>query len=424
MNDPNYRGWIIFATACFLFVLSQFYKTSIAVITPQLMTDLALDAKGLSVMSAVFFYTFAVTQIPIGVYLDRIGPRRIMSGLSFIAAVGVILFAWSQSLNMSALGRALMGFGTACNLMGSFKLLTLWFSPMQFATLSAVVTSVGAIGTIASATPLVLMVEGIGWRLVFTIFSGATFIASMVLYMVVRDKPHETPFGQQAQEASPTPQAGLSTLGRLFQSRDYWIISLGSMGRFGVIFAFQGLWAGPYLMEVMGYSPVKTGNMIFILNIGYIVGCPLFGMLSDKILRTRKWIVVLGLSAHALIMLAFAILPPGSHTFILTVLFFSFGFFFGAGMVMYAQIKELMPAEMSGTAMAGINFFGLMGVAGFLHGLGRLMQHIYPEAPHGESAFKMTYMICFGFLAITALMYLFTRDTRGKLMGAGISQQS
>ena len=248
MNNPNYRGWIIFATACFLFVLSQFYKTSIAVITPQLMTDLALDAKGLSLMSAVFFYTFAITQIPIGVYLDRIGPRRIMSGLSLIAAVGVILFAWSQSPSMSAMGRALMGFGTACNLMGSFKLLTLWFSPMQFATLSAVVTSVGAIGTIASATPLVLMAEGIGWRLVFTIFAGMTFMASVILYLVVRDKPHETPFGRKPDEASTAPPAMLSTLGRLFQSRDYWIISLGSMGRFGVIFAFQGLWACPYLM--------------------------------------------------------------------------------------------------------------------------------------------------------------------------------
>ena len=415
MKNPNVRAWIIFATACFLFVLSQFYKTSIAVITPQLMTDLALDAKGLSVMSAVFFYAFAVTQIPIGVYLDRIGPRRIMSGLSFIAAVGVILFAWSQSLGMSATGRALMGFGTACNLMGSFKLLTLWFSPMQFATLSAVVTSVGAIGTIASATPLVVMVESIGWRLVFKIFAGATLISSMVLYLVVRDKPHETPFGQPSLESSPPPRTGLSTLAWLFQSKDYWIISLGSMGRFGVIFAFQGLWAGPYLMEVMGYSPVKTGNMIFILNLGYIVGCPLFGFLSDKIFKTRKWIVVLGLGAHALIMLLFAILPPGSHTAILTILFFSFGFFFGAGMVMYAQIKELMPAEMSGTAMAGINFFGLMGVAVFLHLLGSLMQLLYPEAPLGRSAFKMTYLFCFGFLTITTLLYLFTRDTRGEL---------
>ena len=417
MNNPNYRGWIIFATACFLFTLSQFYKTSIAVITPQLMADLALDAKGLSLMSAVFFYTFALAQFPIGVYLDRIGPRRIMSVLSFIAAVGVILFAWSQSMGMSATGRALMGFGTACNLMGSFKLVTLWFSPMQFATLTAVITSVGALGTITSATPLVLMVEGMGWRLVFTLFAAFTFIASVMLYLVVRDKPHETPFGQEPLEASQPPPKMLSTLGRLFQNRDYWIISLGSMGRFGIIFAFQGLWAGPYLMEVMGYSPVKTGNMIFILNIGYIIGCPLFGMLSDRVFRTRKWIVVLGLSAHAIIMLAFANLPPGSSASILAMLFFSFGFFFGAGMVMYAQIKELMPADMSGTAMAGINFFGLMGVAVFLHGLGNLMQHIYPEAPFGEQAFKMTYLICFSFLALTVCLYLFTQDTKGKLSG-------
>ena len=414
MNHIKSRAWIVFASTCFLFTLSQFYKTSIAVITPQLMTDLALDAKGLSLMSAVFFYSFALAQFPIGVYLDRIGPRRIMSVLSCIAAVGVILFAWSQSLGMSAVGRALMGLGTACNLMGSFKLLTLWFSPMKFATLSAVITSVGALGTITAATPLVLMVEGIGWRLVFTIFSVVTMTVSVVFYLVVRDKSHETPYGSRPLEASHPPVRILSTLGRLFKSRDYWIISMGSMGRFGVIFAFQGLWAGPYLMEVMGYSAVKTGNMIFILNIGYIVGCPFFCMLSDRVLRTRKWIVVLGLGAHAFVMLGLSMLPPGAPDFIMMILFFSFGFFFGAGMVMYAQIKELMPEEMSGTAMAGINFFGLMGVAVFLHGLGNLMQYIYPEAPFGSDAFRMIYRICFGYLLFTACLYLFTREARKK----------
>jgi sugar phosphate permease len=414
MHKTKSKAWIIFAATCFLFTLSQFYKTSIAVITPQLMNDLALDAKGLSLMSAVFFYAFALAQFPMGVYLDRIGPRRIMSVLSLIAAVGVILFACSRSLGLAAAGRALMGFGTACNLMGSFKLLTLWFSPVQFATLSAMITSIGALGTITAATPLVLMVEGIGWRAVFALFAAATLIASALFYLVVRDRRHETPYGQSPLETPPPPQKMFATLGRLFESRDYWIISLGSLGRFGVIFAFQGLWAGPYLMQVMGYSPVKTGNMIFILNIGYIVGCPLFGMLSDRVFRTRKWIVVLGLGAHALIMLAFAMLPTDTSAAIVILLFFSFGFFFGAGMVMYAHIKELMPPEMSGTAMAGINFFGLMGVGIFLHGLGHLMQALYPEAPFGEAAFRMTYGVCFGYLLIATTIYLFTRDSVGK----------
>ena len=122
----------------------------------------------------------------------------------------------------------------------------------------------------------------------------------------------------------------------------------------------------------------------------------------------------MGLGAHALIMLAFATLPPGASASVMMILFFSFGFFFGAGMVMYAQIKELMPVEMSGTAMAGINFFGLMGVGVFLHGLGNLMQYIYPEAPFGGEAFKVIYRICFGYLLLTAFLYLFTRDTKEK----------
>ena len=171
------RSWIIFAATCSLFLLSQFYKTSIAVITPQLMADLALDTKGISLMSAIFFYTFALTQIPMGIYLDHIGPRITMTVLSLLAVAGVLIFAGSNSLSVSVLGRALLGVGMACNLMGSFKLITLWFNPMRFATLSAVVVSVGTMGNIVSTTPLVLLENAMGWRLVFILFAISTSLS-------------------------------------------------------------------------------------------------------------------------------------------------------------------------------------------------------------------------------------------------------
>ena len=407
------RCWIVFGAISLLFGLSQFYKTSIAVITPQLMTDLSLDARGLSLMSAVFFYTFALTQIPMGVYLDHVGPRITMAVLTLLAAVGVLIFARSDSLAMSILGRAMLGVGMACNLMGSFKLLTLWFSPTRFATLTALVVSIGSLGSITSATPLVLMVESIGWRQVFVLFAVITFMASGIFFLIVRDKPHETPFGAGPKESSTDLRNMLSGLRLLFQTKDYWIISFGSLGRFGIFFSFQGLWAGPYLMEVMGLSPFHTGNLIFILTIGLILGGPFFGMLSDGILKTRKWTAFFGLGSHSLILLTFAFLPAGANPVALTLLFFSFGFFFGASTVMYAHIKELMPAEMAGTAMAGINFFGLVGAAVFQHGFGNLMQYLYPEAAFGPAAFKIVFLICGAYQAVASFLYIFTKDTRG-----------
>jgi len=167
-------------------------------------------------------------------------------------------------------------------------------------------------------------------------------------------------------------------------------------------------------MECMGFSPLSTGNFILISNLGFIVGGPFFGALSDNLFKTRKWIVLPGLGSLLLLMLVFAFLPPGAGLLSLGGLFFAFGFFGSAGMVMYAQIKELMPAEMAGTAMGGINFFAFLGGAAFLHGLGNVMQYFYPQSAFGQEAFKTAFLICAACLAVVFCLYLFTKDTRGK----------
>jgi len=299
-----------------------------------------------------------------------------MTVLSLLAVAGVLIFAGSNSLTVSVMGRALLGVGMACNLMGSFKLITLWFNPMKFATLSAIVVSVGTMGNIVSTTPLVLLVNAMGWRLVFILFAILTLVASVIFFLVVRDNPHETPFGANKKAASKGLQGMFSDLSLLFKTKDYWIISMANFGRFGIFFALQSLWAGPYLMEVMKFSQVNTGNLIFFLNIGFILGGPFFGMLSDRILQTRKWIVILGLCLLFIILFIFAFLPAGTGFLLFAFLFFSFGFFGSSGLVMYAQMKEQMPPEMAGTAMAGINFFAFVGAAVFLHVIGNAMQYI------------------------------------------------
>ncbi len=119
------RRWAIFFMACLLFVLSQFYRASIAVITPDLIADLELDVNDLSLISASFFYAFAVMQIPISMYLDAIGPRIAMTALSLLGVAGALVFAWGDTVGSLVAGRLLLGAGTACSLMGTLKLITL-----------------------------------------------------------------------------------------------------------------------------------------------------------------------------------------------------------------------------------------------------------------------------------------------------------
>ena len=167
------RRWLIFAIASSLFFLSQFYRVSNAVIAPLLIQDLSLDTKSIGLMSASFFYAFAITQVPISLLLDKLGPRHMMTGLSLIGVTGAIIFSLADSLTIGVMGRAMLGVGMACNLMGPYKLLTLWFNPRSFATLAGILVAIGSIGNMVATTPLVILVEQVGWRTGFQLIAPA-----------------------------------------------------------------------------------------------------------------------------------------------------------------------------------------------------------------------------------------------------------
>ena len=196
--------------------------------------------------------------------------------------------------------------------------------------------------------------------------------------------------------------------------KDYWIISLGTFCRYGIFAAVQALWAAPYLMTVIGISPIATGNMLLLMGIGLIVGSPVCGWFSDTLVKTRKGVIMPGLIGMILVLAVLACLPRGANLAVLSLLFFAFGFFTSAGQVMYAHIKERVPLERAGTAMTGVNFFTMVGVAVYLQGLGSLMQYLYRGASLSAPAFRAAFFFCAACLVLTVVLYGFTVETRGK----------
>lgn len=409
---PNaVKRWVIFLMATLLFVLSQFYRSSIAVITPDLMRDLAVTPRGLSLISAAFFYAFALTQIPITLYLDQIGPRIAMTALSLVAAGGALVFAAGHTVHLLTVGRILMGIGMACNLMGTLKLITLWFTPLRFATLSAIVFSLGTLGNLVAATPLVLLTQALGWRGAFLVIAGFNLLLTLLFYLIARDGPAASPTTARQKAAAGPSHTMLADMGRLFGRKDYWIISLGTFCRYGIFAAVQSLWAGPFLIQAMGIAPVQAGNLLVLLSIGLLAGSPLWGWLSDTVLKKRKVIVIAGLFSMGLLLLLLTRLTPGTALPVFGVLFFAFGFCSSAGNIMYAHIKERMPPEKAGAAMTGINFFTMTGVAFFMQGLGHLMALRYPQTALSAAAFNEMFLLCAVCLWVTAAVYLATRET-------------
>ncbi len=403
------RRWIIFILATSNFFLSQFYRTSNAVIASELIRDLSLDTEGVGLLSASFFYGFALTQIPISVLLDKVGPRWMMTVLSLMGVVGAILFSIADSLGFGVIGRVLLGIGMACNLMGTFKLLTAWFGPLVFATLSGLVVSIGTLGNMVSATPLVMLVEQTGWRHSFQLIAAINLVLILTFFVVVRDRPPGPSTCISSGEPAISLKQAFSHLGLLLRNKDYWIISFATFVRYGTFAAFQALWAGPYLIEVMGYSAIRTGNLILLLSAGMIIGSPLWGALSDRVFKTRKALIIFCLLMMGMISLVLATLPRSTGLSALAPVFFAFGLVTSGGMLMYPHIKDLMPQKMAGAAMTGINFFNMMGPAVFLQGLGILMQRLYPDASRGPAAFDAAFVVCMVSLLAAALLYFLTR---------------
>ncbi len=411
MNHIRSRPLGIFIASSSLFILSQFYRAAVAVIAPELMSDLSLDTEGLGFMSAAFFYGFAFTQIPMLIFLDRLGPKKVILALNVVAVVGAIIFSTANSLTTLVAGRFMLGIGMACNLMGTFLLVSYWFESTRFATLTALVISLGTIGNIIAATPLVLLVRTFGWRNSFLLFAGLNLFLAGIFFFVVQDHPKNGIHIRNAQTGTNRLKEVFSGMKILFKHVDYWIISISTFFRYGIYAAIQTLYIGPFLIQTNGFSAVVAGNIILVMNVGVIIGGPVFGFVSDGLVKTRKWVIVPGLCGMALTTLALALIPTKSGYLGISTAFFLLGVTNSTGGIMFTQIKEQMPPKIAGTALAGINFFNMVGPAVFLSGLSLFMQRTYSVGSLGADAFKSVFLICSSFLGAAAMLYLFTNDT-------------
>jgi MFS family permease len=423
MNPPaeyqpssDRRRWILFAAIAVLFGLSMFYRSSIAVLTPDLMRDVPMDLGALGLVSAAFFYTYALFQIPGGILLDRFSPAKVMAGFYSSALAGVILFSVAESAAMMVFGRVLMGAGMACGFIGALKILSLKFSPDRFATLSGVVVSVGNMGVVVATTPLVLWAQGLGWRVTFLLVGLFHLAVTLTFVFAFRDMRRGGREAPAATDADWGKQ--LRGLRLALGDRQVWLISWSAFIRYGILAAVQGLWAGPYLMAVMGYPPLTAGNLLLLLTLGVVIGNPVSGFLSDRILRKRKGIMVFALAGLSLTLAGLAFVPVGAPLWLLAVLFSAFGILAGTSSIPYAHLKELTPPDRSATALTVLNFSAIVGAGVFMQGLGVLIKMLHPRSVLSIEAFRDVFLACAFCMAAAAALYgITTEKRRGEMTG-------
>src|ERR1700710_3186392 len=303
---PHRRGLIIVTTLATAYMASHFFRAANVTIGLDLMHDLAIGPQALGALTGAFFFGFAATQIPCGFLFDHFGPRRTVAGMLILATIGGAIFTLAPTWPALLTGRVLMGCGFGVMLIGSMVVISRWFPPDRFSTVTAMVMSIGLLGNLLATPPLAWASQAIGWRSVFGAAVVFTALAAIAVWLVVRDAPSGHPFLARTPEPPRQMLQGLLEVLRNPQLRP--ILAL-NFCNYACTFTVQGLWGGPFLREAHGMSPIEAGNVLLAAVITYQLGIIAFGPL-DRVLDTRKWIAIGGTLAIICILATLALAPP------------------------------------------------------------------------------------------------------------------
>jgi MFS family permease len=335
-------GWL---TGALFFFYAWVLRVSPSVMVEELMRDFAVGGAALGNLSALYFYGYAGMQIPVGLMIDRFGPRRLLTVAATICGASCLLVAWSPTLEGVALGRFLIGASAAFSLVGAFAVAGQWFPPTQFAMLGGLAMAAGMAGGVLGQAPVRVLVEAQGWRPTVAMMAIGGFVIAVMAFATIRDKTRGT--------------GGLGSvlggLGHVLSNRQTWLISIAGLGTNGTLLGFGGLWGVPFMQAAHGLEPTKAAFITSLLIAGWGFGAPFFGWLSG-LMQQRRLPFIFGYAICAPSFLTLIYGPPLSAE-VVAVLTFLTGFGGAGQIVCFATVREVNPPLLSGTAIGVVNAF-------------------------------------------------------------------
>lgn len=345
----SWYPWVIWVLGACFFFYKNLLMVSPGVMSNELMAAFSVGAGGLGGLSAIYFDTYLLMQVPGGMLLDRFGLRAITAIAILVCAASAILFANASSLVTASIARGLIGLAAALAPISCFKLVALWFPSNRFALLGGASLAIGMIGAVFGNAPLAALVGHFGWREALTIVSIPGFLLALLYWIYVRDKAHVT------SEPVLTLQGFFQELWLVIRSKQTWLLCVFSGLAYAPLSAFGGLWGVPFLTQAEGYSSTTAATFVSFVFIGFALGAPLAGWYSDLIGR-RIVVSVIG-TTTALIALTTVIFVHHLPAGLLIALLFIFGFGSGCYFLCFAMIRELNSLALAATVIGFMNTF-------------------------------------------------------------------
>ena len=406
MTQTNTRSlWIrLFLPFAAGYFLSYLYRTVNAIIGPVLARELSLPDNALGLLTSTYFLAFGLAQLPLGMLLDRFGPRKVEASLLVIAAAGAAVFGFSDNLTGLAIGRALIGLGVSACLMASFKAFAQWFPPEQQASLTGWIMASGGLGALAASKPLALALGFASWQQIAFALAATTLLVAIILFSSVPDKP--------ATGKTDTLAEQLAGVRSIFANRHFWRYAPMAFAFTGGFMAVQGLWASRWMTVLEGMSSAQIASRLTWLSLSLLAGFLFMGFFATGLQRRGIKMESLYFVSMlvALACFGFIVLQPSLGSDLMWPLL---GICFSLSNLAYSLVAKAFPPSMSGRASTALNLLAFAGAFGLQWGVGALVDGLQAISWTVEAAYRAAFITLLGIQAL-AMLWLFVpvRDQR------------
>jgi MFS family permease len=379
------------------YYLSYLFRTINAAVSPALASEFGFDAAKTGLLASIYFLAFAAAQIPIGVLLDRFGPRQVQSVLLVIAAGGATLFGKAAGFPELLIARAMIGLGVAGALMAGLKAVVTWFPKERIALVNGYMIMLGSLGAVTATAPTEWLLDYMGWRDLFGVLTFATVGAAGVIYFVVPER--------NTVPKNSTVAENLLTLRSIFSDSRFLRIAPLSAACIGSSWALQSLWAAPWFADVEGFDQRHIVNHLFVMALGISLGAILLGTMADR-LRRR------GISTEMLLAMAGGVFLLAELALVLRVplpslLPWCVVSVMGAATVLsYAVIADYFPTELAARANGALNLLHFGWAFVVQYGIGLIVQQWSPQDGHyPPTAYQFAFALCIALQAIALIWF-------------------
>jgi sugar phosphate permease len=407
------RAWIILLTSSLFYFYQSLIRVSSSGIGFDLIRDFSVSGHRLGNLSAAFFLSYTLMQIPVGITLDRFGVRRLLPWMTLICGAGCIFFALSPYFWMASISRLFTGFAAAFAFIGCIKLINNWFPNDKLSMLTGAIFAIGSIGAILGEEPFSYLVDYIGWRYSMFLLGIFGMALSTILFFVIKDAPSgeciilQRPWRVYKKE-----------LKEIFHHKQLWLITAYSSFVSMPIYTLSSLWGVPFIMARYNVTNIKAATAVSFIFLGCVLGSSFWGGWSDYLKRRIPFLFIAAIAPSILLLII--IYYPFNHFAIPCTLLFAFGFFNSAYLSSYAMVCEISKLDQVGTSLGMVNMMNNLLVTFSLPFLGRLLDVFWSgNMEHGVRVYALVdYQISMTFIvvliAISLFFLYFIKETHGK----------